>query len=173
MILAALGFAASAAAHSASTFGLRESFPSWVMGLHAGVFVVFFPAAFVVHGLTRDYAQRELWTAALRGCPDWMRKGVYGLFVYAILNFAYFIATVPKRGAAVVAGETPAAIVRGFSGHWMVFYAVSFAILYSYLHVEEADDLRRCANGHRVSAAAKFCEACGAPVAGRSDGAIS
>jgi hypothetical protein len=167
MILAALGLAASAAAHAAAALGLRASFPTWVMGLHVGVFVVFLPAAFVVHRLTRDYTQREIWTAALRGCPDWMRKGVYGLFGYAFVNFLYFIATVPKgRAAAVVAGETPAVIVRGFSGHWMIFYAVSFAILYSYRHAEEADDLRRCPNGHRVSAVAKFCQTCGGGVGG-------
>jgi hypothetical protein len=166
MALAALGLAASAAVHAAAVLGLYATFPSWVMSLHAGVFVSFLPAVIVAHGLAREYKQREVWTGLLRGCPEWMRRTLYGLFGYAILNFLYFIVVSPGKGAATAAGRAPAIIVRGFSGHWMVFYAASFAILFSYLHVDEADDARRCANGHRVSAVAKFCETCGAPAGG-------
>jgi len=164
MFLAALGFAASLAAHLAVALGLRETFPPAVMLLHAGIFVVFLPAVIVMRGLAKDYKQSEVWTAALRGCPGWMRKAVYGLFAYAIVNFVFFIGKAPGRGAPLAGGGTPAVIVRGFSGHWMIFYAVSFAVLYSYLHADETDDARRCVNGHRVSAVARFCEACGAPV---------
>ncbi len=168
MLLAALGFAVSAAAHLAAAFGPWETFPFYVMGLHAGIFIVFLPSVLIVNSLAKDYKQRELWNAALRGCPDWMRKALYGLFAYALVNFVYFLSVVPKGRPERVAGGVPAMVVRGFSGHWMIFYALSFATFYSYLHAEEADGLRRCANGHRVSAVARFCETCGAPVGASS-----
>jgi len=61
--------------------------------------------------------------------------------------------------------ETPAARFRIASGHWMVFYGLSAAVLYSALHAAEIDRGRKCLNGHAVSAVARFCELCGAPVA--------
>ena len=45
------------------------------------------------------------------------------------------------------------------------FYAISFCVMYSLLHVKEYDASRRCMNGHVISPLAKFCEECGAPAA--------
>jgi hypothetical protein len=41
--------------------------------LFPGIFVVWFPTILVMNGLTRDFKQMDLWKAALRGCPSWMR----------------------------------------------------------------------------------------------------
>ena len=47
---------------------------------------------------------------------------------YAMLNFLYFIAIASKSsGSAGVDGSA----IRGFSGHWLVFYGAAFATLYS------------------------------------------
>jgi hypothetical protein len=47
----------------------------------------------------------------------------------------------------------------------ITFYAVSFCVMYSLLHVDRFDEGRRCLNGHPISPLAKFCEDCGTPAA--------
>jgi len=38
-----------------------------------GLFVVWLPTGLLMNGLTRDFKQKDLCKAALRGCPGWMR----------------------------------------------------------------------------------------------------
>jgi len=56
--------------------------------------------------------------------PRWVRVVTGCLFAYALLNFAYFIFCTrqyPKHGV-------PFSVeLRGFSGHWMMFYGVASA----------------------------------------------
>jgi hypothetical protein len=89
-----------------------------------------------------------------------MKYMVYGFFGYGFLNFAIFLLTAPKDGS----GPMSPVIVRGFSGHWMVFYSAAAAVLYSATHVDDRDQGRRCGNGHAVGPLAHFCEQCGQPV---------
>ncbi len=58
-----------------------------------------------------------LFVTALRGCPGWMRYGMYGLFGYAMINFLIFAQAAGKRQGS---GPMPPDVVRGFSGHWYV-----------------------------------------------------
>ena len=95
----------------------------------------------------------------LQGSPDWMRYMVYGFFGYALLNFALFMTKAPTGGTGV---NPPAAVWRGFSGHWMAFYSAALAILYS--AAKGGENVRRCLNGHTVSESANFCTRCGQPV---------
>jgi hypothetical protein len=99
---------------------------SWI--LHVGVFGVWFPAVLVTRPLTREFKQKDLWRAALRGCTVWMRRAVSFLFAYAMVNFVVFAYVV--AGTRSQTGQTPDAVWRGFSGHWMVFYMVAFAVFY-------------------------------------------
>jgi hypothetical protein len=110
--------------------------------------------------MSADFKKKDTWKAALRGCPPWMRDMVYGFFGYAFLNFAIFIIAATKGGS----GPMPPAVVRGFSGHWMVFYSAAAAVLCSATHVNERDQGRRCTKGHSVGPLAQFCEQCGQPV---------
>jgi hypothetical protein len=59
-----------------------------------------------------------------------MRWAAYGLFAYALVNFFVSIA---------IGSDLP---LRAFSGHWMAFYGMAFATLYSTLHL-------RCADGEQ------------------------
>lgn len=61
-------------------------------------------------------------------------------------------------------GAAPPAVIRGFSGHWMAFYAAAFALLYSRVHAPEFHRERRCPQGHPVSPTAGYCPACGLAV---------
>jgi hypothetical protein len=122
---------------------LASSIPSvWL--LHLGVFVVFFPFVLLIRN--EPAGNRSLFGLA-KGLPSWVAVLGGAVFVYAIANFALFIAhtgggsPVYEHGqyllmehgklireitstefAAFKANE-----LRGFSGHWLVFYFVPSA----------------------------------------------
>jgi hypothetical protein len=68
--------------HAASLFGNTYLFERAIAVLGTGVFAVFLPTIFVMNRLTRDFKQKDLWRAALRGCPRWMYRTVLGIFLY-------------------------------------------------------------------------------------------
>jgi hypothetical protein len=159
---AATGLALSVVVHLAALLGVPSPLgeKSWI--LHGGIFVVWIPAVFILQPLTREFKQKDLWRAAFRGCPVWMRRFVWVIFAYAMINFAVFFYL--SASAKPSPGQTPDAVLRGFSGHWMVFYSIAFAVFYSALRIREHDAQRRCLDGHPVSPSAKFCEHCGQPI---------
>jgi hypothetical protein len=165
MYLAALGLILSVMVHVLSLFGLPSPFGGTSWFLHVGIFVVWLPTVLVANTLVKDFKQRDFWKAALRACPKWMKYLTYFFFGYAIFNFALFIIMDVSGGSGKGGGSgTPSNVYRGFSGHWMAFYCVAMAILYSAIHVREHDEARRCPNGHRVGPSAKFCEECGSKI---------
>jgi hypothetical protein len=165
MYLAALGLALSVMVHVSTLLGISSLLGdiSWV--LHMGIFIVWFPAVLVANRAGKDFRQKDFWKAALRACPKWMKHLAAFFFGYAILNFVlFFISDTAGGGLKSVGNNSPADMFRGFSGHWMAFYAVAMAILYSAIHAEERDQVRRCAKGHPVSPSAMFCEECGSRI---------
>ena len=87
LALAAAGFIAMLAVHVASLFGVTYPFDHFLNFLGPGVFVVFLPAVLVMNRLTRDFKQKDIWRAALRGCPWWMRRTVWVIFGYGWISF--------------------------------------------------------------------------------------
>lgn len=84
----------------------------------------------------------------------------YVLIGYAVLNFIVLMATTvnePKQRK----GDASPDVVRGFSGHWMIFYAVAFAVLYSRIHAPEIYRERKCPQGHKAAPTDRFCSQCG------------
>ena len=159
MVLAAVGLLLSIAAHIASIVGLLPPGGNLVWSLHVGIFVVWFPAVMVAYRINRGRPQSEMWKNVLSGCPTWMRYVGYGLFGYAIANFVWFFATTaPAKTAA------PISEIRGFSGHWMVFYGTAFAILLSAYRKPRLLMKQRCSKGHDVSSTDVFCPTCGSKV---------
>jgi len=112
-----------------------------------GIFVVWIPAVLAALRLTGKVPRKDFWKAALRGCPPWMRYGAFGLFCYALLSFAFFMLT--SGTARNSNGPMPWAVVRAFSGHWMIFYGAAFAILYSFVRCGDANRIgpRGSSNG--------------------------
>jgi hypothetical protein len=151
--LAILGFAASLTVHVFSLFGCPSPFGTWTWALHIGIFLVWFPAVVVAHGLSKGAKRADFWRAVLRGCPQRVRVGAYVIFAYAVLNFVLFIGT-PEP-------HTDIQNFRGFSGHWMAFYYVATAILYSARRLGPLGP-RTCLCGHEVSPFSNFCDECGA-----------
>jgi len=171
MYLAAMGLVLSVIVHVLSFLGLPSPLGEYSWGLHVGIFVVWLPTVLVANNMVKDFKQKDFWKAALRACPKWMKNLTYFFFGYAFLNFVIFIISDAAGGVSGKSegSSTPTNVFRGFSGHWMVFYCVAMATLYSAIHVEEHDETRRCSNGHPVSPSAKFCEQCGAKVIERQE----
>jgi hypothetical protein len=145
--LAGLGLVLSLVVHACAVMGLANPFGAIALVLHAGVFVVWFPAVVVAHRSTQESKHRDFWKAALRGCPEWMKRMAYAFGAYAMINFVLFLALFRNNE------------LRGFSGHWMAFYSAALAGLYSARQMNLSPE--RCPVGHLVSPFAKYCEECG------------
>ncbi|HEV8583724.1 MAG TPA: hypothetical protein VGT02_02035 [Methylomirabilota bacterium] len=152
-VVAGAGLVLSVLVHLSAVAGGPNPLGRAAWLLHGGIFVVWLPAVLCAQRLTRDARRSDFWRVALRGCPPWMRYMAYAFFAYAMLNFVLFITgAFGDRDDEIVS-------VRGFSGHWMVFYSVALVLLYSYAHTDTRT--RRCAAGHAVSPTASYCETCG------------
>lgn len=157
MYLALAGFVASLVAHVAGYMGIERPFGFNPWPLHVGLFIVWGPVVMVAQRLSKEFPQKDMWKATLRGCPPWMSNVLYILFGYAFLSFFVFVLLEPKSG-------NEASTIRGFSGHWLIFYYAAFAILYSAIKVSNHETVRRCRNGHVLKANDKYCSQCGTHV---------
>jgi hypothetical protein len=162
MVLAMIGLLLSVAAHLASIVGLPIPGGNIVWSLHIGIFVVWLPAVLVGSRINHGRPRKELWKNVLSGCPAWMRYAGYALFAYAVANFIWFIVT--TRSGTSAQGDPPLSEIRGFSGHWMVFYGTAFAILLSAYRNPRLLRKQRCSKGHDVSSTDVFCPSCGSKV---------
>jgi len=144
-LLAFAGFVAAAAVHGAALAGVNvsERIPLvWL--LHVGVFVVFIP--FILSSRKVVGAKPSL--SDVRALiPGWVFLAGVAVFVYAIVNFAVFLVSTQGGSPSIEAGRYVvqnhghfireisraeyAALrtneIRGFSGHWLVFYFMPFA----------------------------------------------
>jgi hypothetical protein len=158
MLLAACGLILSIAAHGMALLGFPIPGGKLVWGLHIGIFVVWIPTVLTFMRVARYASRSDSWKFAFAGCPDWMRRSVYVLFGYAIFNFILFMATMHGNKPT---GDAPPSVVRGFSGHWMVFYGAAFATLYSAIYSPHLYRERKCPQGHTASPTARYCSDCG------------
>jgi len=156
LLMAATGLGLSILSHISALFHANGPLGDNAWILHVGIFVVWVPTSLAFRNLSKGVPSRDRWKAALRGCPDWMKYMTYGFFAYAVVNFAIFMALEPAGNPT--AGPMPPLTVRGFSGHWMAFYSVAFAVLYSSSNLYEKDLVRTCPNGHPISPSAGYCE---------------
>lgn len=160
LALASVGLVASFVVHVLSLLGILPATGGFTWLLHGGIFIVWIPAVILMQQLLpQKYNPKDIWKIALRGCPRWVEKAIMGLGYYAMANFILFMFSAQK--SRQLDGES-SEMFRGFSGHWMIFYAAAAAIFYSALNAR--DEERRCPQGHPVSLLAKFCEECGLPV---------
>jgi hypothetical protein len=128
IVLSGVGLGLSLWVHLGAVAGRRVAPEAFFSKLNVGIFVVWFPAVFVAIKRVGNNARKDFWKLVLRGSPEWMRYMVYGFFAYAIVNFAIFFFQAPQGSSGA---NPPAAVWRGFSGHWMAFYSAALAILYS------------------------------------------
>ena len=140
-IFSLVGLFSSLFVHLSTFFGIDPSkHVPWVWVLHLGIFVVFFPMVFV-QGLK---SRKDFWSKIFAAIPRWARYTIKFFFAYTIINFALFFflsqgGTPEVRDGKYVLhnhGQVirelskneyewqRAYVIRGFSGHWMVFYLV-------------------------------------------------
>jgi len=156
--IAGLGLILGFLIHLFSLFGFyHEVMGAFFIFLHVGIFVVWLPALFEIlrtQGFDRSNRRKsgailKQWGVILKDShrPLIILSGFF--LVYALVNFFLFMQISEGGGPSVVEGkfvlqnhgniireltETEylkfkANEVRGFSGHWMVFYSFSLTIL--------------------------------------------
>lgn len=156
-LILVFGLAASMVAHFSTFFGVnpQQVFPGvWL--LHILIFVVLIPTDIYRNKASRRQSRKDFCKAAMANTPRWMMKLVGILFAYAIFNFFVFLMltiggmpseidgrkVLENRGKIVreLTDEEyeryRAREVRGFSGHWMFFYAIGLTVQYSKLKEE-------------------------------------
>lgn len=136
--LALTGFFLGLSVHIATFFGIDISsrYPMvWL--LHIGIFVVFIPMSIMEK---RDRQIRNS-NEFLANVPGWVNKVLTILFVYLLINFALFfynsgggsvredkgVFILQKHGIKTMISaqeyhQQKVYILRGFSGHWLLFY---------------------------------------------------
>ena len=144
-IMALAGFTLSLAAHVAALAGIDVAAAvPLVWALHVGMFVVFIPFVFSC----RKVLGRRSKLAQLRVIfPGWVLAVTAALMVYALVNFLLFMMGTEGGNPSISGGKYvllshgrlireltateytafEANVVRGFSGHWLIFYFVPFA----------------------------------------------
>ena len=163
MIYAVCGLVLSLAAHLLALAGVAPGGNALFVALHVGIFPLWIPVVFIGMRLNNGAMNRRAaWDAMTSGCPAWMRYMTRGFFIYALVNFFLFVMTMPA--GATKGGEPSAAVWRGFSGHWMLFYSAGLATLTTAYRRGWANLQPRCRNGHVVSVGDKFCPTCGAAI---------
>jgi hypothetical protein len=156
LLLSGFGLALSVLVHVSTIINVGHHVHGAFMFLHFGVFIVWVPAVIAANVLVKEYKRKDFWKAALRACPAWMKYMTFLFFIYAIINFiSSFVFAVNSDSSNNF---------KTFSGHWMAFYSIAFAVLYSALHADEYDSLRKCPNGHKTTSFAKYCDECGAKI---------
>jgi hypothetical protein len=165
MAYAACGLLLSAFVHFSSFFGVRIGGQGLFFALHVGIFPLWLPVVLIANERMRGEPRDQFWRTALSGCPIWLKYLTYSLFVYAILNFAWFFIFAATSLKQQGRSAPPSAVWHGFSGHWMVFYCTGLAVLTAAYRRLGARDASACANGHIVNVANGYCRVCGAYIA--------
>jgi len=150
-ILAVIGFILSVIVHGLTFLGVdpQQDF-RFVWLLHIGIFVVWIPAV-IISKKDGTLKGDDFWRIATQGWPRWMKVLPGILFGYILFNFFFSLFVLNEGGnPSVINGEKvlhshgriirkltdqeyhlhKAYLVRGFSGHWLLFYAVAAVILY-------------------------------------------
>ena len=141
-LLAAAGFFAALVVHclTFAQVDVQSAYP-YVWLLHVGCFVVFFPFVFIARS---EFGAKPSFSQLRAMLPIWAAALLFGTFAYAIVNFGLFVlhseggAPSESNGVFVLKNHgnvirqlseaeyhlQRAYVIRGFSGHWLVFYLV-------------------------------------------------
>ena len=151
-IFAFTGFLISLIVHLTTFFGIDPAkHVPWVWVLHLGIFIAFIPMLLTAinlnsgsQGALPSPRKKDFWSKFLATLPRWVRYTIKAFFAYAIINFAVFFflskGGVPdvRDGKYVLHNHGDvireltedeyqlqnAYVLRGFSGHWMIFYLI-------------------------------------------------
>lgn len=144
---------------SVAGFDVKERIP-FVWVLHIGIFLIWLPVILELRkneelrslqdsGSIRSLNPKVMFSILFKNTPRWLIILIICCFVYAVINFVLFIISGPgnvemRNGQYTLEsnGKTIAVLtesryhyyrsqqLRGFSGHWIAFYAAVLGILY-------------------------------------------
>lgn len=147
-------------------FDITENIP-FVWLLHLGIFIVWIPTifdlrkdeeyqAFQQKGYFEKMNLVEQYKIMFKKVPTWFSFLILGISLYTILNFILFAISQPgstdiKNGEYILHNhgtliktltekeyhEFKANEVRGFSGHWILFYGIAVGVLFKYRNKQE------------------------------------
>jgi hypothetical protein len=127
---ASIGFLVSASVHIASLRGIVLGGEPLLAAYFAGAIVLFIPTVITVNREYPGFGSRIGWSDLLADCPAPVRILLYGVVVYAVVNFALLLGQGAKTRHR--SGEPlEASTARGLSGHAMAFYMISVAVMLS------------------------------------------
>ena len=144
-LTALVGFCLSIVVHVSALFGVDVLAKApYVWLLHLGIFVVFIPLVF---SSRKVFGANPSLSTIRSAFPAWVVVLGVGIFAYAALNFLLFALATDGGSPSMQNGRFilqshgrfvrelssteytafRANEVRGFSGHWLAFYFISFA----------------------------------------------
>ncbi|MCC7698749.1 hypothetical protein [Janthinobacterium sp. EB271-G4-7A] len=140
-----IGFATALIVHIAALMGVNvsDNFPA-IWWLHGGIFIVFIPFVF---SSRKSLGPKPTFAELRAAFPKWVVGLGLCIAAYALVNFALFMMNAAGGNPSIVDGKFvllnrgnfireltvveystfKVNQVRGFSGHWLVFYFVPFA----------------------------------------------
>jgi hypothetical protein len=155
-IAALAGLATALGVHITALMGIdvAKDFPA-VWALHVGMFLVFI---LFVFSCRKTLGTKPTFAQIRETFPPWIVGVGVCIFMYAMLNFPLFMLKTEGGNPSVVDGKFvlmkhgtlvrelnvigysafKANEVRGFSGHWLVFYYVPFAYFMFYKEQERS-----------------------------------
>jgi hypothetical protein len=139
MVFAACGLALSITVHGMELADIVTPGKFLIKALNFGIIVVWVPTVIIASHMTRHVSRNDFWRVALEGCPVWMRRGLRVIVGYSVLNFVFYIVKLEGK-KTLSSDQTTSVDLSGFSGHWMIFYAAAFAILYSRIHAPKSPE---------------------------------
>ena len=125
----------SAVAHALALTG-RMLFTGVAMmvTLHAGAILLGFATAIFARRASRDEPlRRRVQYVLSAGGPGWLGALISLLFVYALVNFFWVMTSGALPHGHTGQNQLSAPGIRLFSGHWMLFYGLEFAVFLSLL----------------------------------------
>jgi hypothetical protein len=121
-MIAVAGLLASIACNIMGWLGIKPPWGESVFVLHIGCLLLWFPLILLTNRVMPKSDRKNLHLLLAAMLPKWMRSAASALFLYAILNFVYFIYCTSKFPKHQVPFYLE---LRGFSGHWMAFYGIA------------------------------------------------
>lgn len=141
--MALIGFALSLIVHLSTYAGInpQKKFPPiWL--LHIGIFVVFIPALLARNRLNNGRNKSSIPNLFDNSIPKWMKILCKIFCYYVFINFVCFMILMKDGSPNIISGNYVISdhgkivrviseqeyelyqsyVVRGFSGHWMIFY---------------------------------------------------
>ena len=130
MVISALGFILSAAAHLCMIFNIYIPPRELFILIDVGFIAVFYPALIIRKKVRGETKRKDFNNAICNICPNWLSFMTSLLLMYALVWFV-IIAFKLYSGSTVTGEEGIVdSSFRGFSGHWMVLYCLTFTMMY-------------------------------------------